>query len=249
MKQHQEGQVPDPWARTDSKTAMERAGEAKGPTEAQFYRRLLKGALWSPDGMVRFQFNPTEVTRNVTPSFYGGGQGQRVGTPRFSGAPTETISLEINLENLFGDLRGQLAALEIMAYPSLKSVESQEDSLATGLIEAVPLPAPTTLFVFGTRVIPVKIKSLEITEEFFDPNLNPIRAKVALNMDVLTYSGVQISSDAHAWFSGYQKSLEKLAAPELVTTVSAGTLHKLQEGQTLSRQEFSEFDSTSGAGE
>ena len=38
------------------------------------------------------------------------------------------------------------------------------------------------LFVFGPkRIVPVRITELSITEEAFDTNLNPIRAKVSLN--------------------------------------------------------------------
>jgi hypothetical protein len=37
-----------------------------------------------------------------------------------------------------------------------------------------------TLFVWSSsRVIPVRLTEFSITEEAFDPNLNPIRAKVS----------------------------------------------------------------------
>ena len=44
-----------------------------------------------------------------------------------------------------------------------------------------------TLFVWSkSRVTPVRITDLDITEEFFDPQLNPIHAKVSIGMRVLT---------------------------------------------------------------
>ena len=36
------------------------------------------------------------------------------------------------------------------------------------------------------RVLPVRLTDFSITEEAFDPNLNPIRAKISLGMRVLT---------------------------------------------------------------
>ncbi len=41
-----------------------------------------------------------------------------------------------------------------------------------------------------TRITPVRITELEITEEAFDPQLNPIRAKVTLGMRVLSVNDV-----------------------------------------------------------
>ena len=47
--------------------------------------------------------------------------------------------------------------------------------------------APLTLFVWSAqRIVPVRITEFSITEEAFDPALNPIRAKVSLGMRVLT---------------------------------------------------------------
>ena len=49
--------------------------------------------------------------------------------------------------------------------------------------------APLTLFVWGPqRVLPVRLTELSVTEEAFDPQLNPIRAKVSLGLRVLTYN-------------------------------------------------------------
>jgi hypothetical protein len=43
-----------------------------------------------------------------------------------------------------------------------------------------------TLFIWGVkRVLPVNINSLSITETEFNPNLDPIRATVAVNLTVI----------------------------------------------------------------
>ena len=43
-----------------------------------------------------------------------------------------------------------------------------------------------TLFIWSkNRILPVRLTEFSITEEAFDPALNPIRAKVSLGMRVL----------------------------------------------------------------
>ena len=55
--------------------------------------------------------------------------------------------------------------------------------LNQGSVEIGPYVAPLMLLVLGhTRVLPVMLLSLELREELFDNNLNPIRATVGLNM-------------------------------------------------------------------
>ena len=49
------------------------------------------------------------------------------------------------------------------------------------------MEAPLTLFVWSkNRVVPVRLTEFSVTEEAFDPTLNPIRAKVSLGMRVLS---------------------------------------------------------------
>ena len=43
------------------------------------------------------------------------------------------------------------------------------------------------LFVWSaSRIVPVRLTDFSITEEAFDPNLNPLRAKVTLGLRVLS---------------------------------------------------------------
>ena len=56
-----------------------------------------------------------------------------------------------------------------------------------GTLEIAPMEAPLTLFVWSkSRIVPVRVTDFSITEEAFDPALNPIRAKVSLGLRVLT---------------------------------------------------------------
>ena len=49
------------------------------------------------------------------------------------------------------------------------------------------MESPLTLFVWSARrILPVRITEYSVTEEAFDPALNPIRAKVSLGIRVLS---------------------------------------------------------------
>ena len=57
---------------------------------------------------------------------------------------------------------------------------------SSGTLEIAPMEAPLTLFVWSkNRIVPVRVTEFSITEEAFDPALNPIRAKVSLGLRVL----------------------------------------------------------------
>jgi len=191
---------------------------------------MMKGALVSISSvipipsLIRFQYNPEKLSRSVKPTFYsGGGSGDRPEPARFGGAPTETISLEAQLDATDGmesgslmtktmGIRPQMAALELFAYPSLVTVATNAGLLSSGTVEAVPVPAARTLMVFGvTRIVPIRITSIDVTEEMFDSMLNPIRATVSLSMDVVSYSQVYPSEPLFAAHVAYQGVMEAQA--------------------------------------
>lgn len=180
---------------------------------------LTKGALVSVPllppvpSVILFQYNPETVSRSVKPSYYGSGSR---GGARFSGAPTESVSMDVQLDatdamekgSAMLGIRPQLSALEILAYPNLIQVGINQALMAVGTIEAVPLSAPMTLLIFGpNRVVPVRLTGFEITEEFFDSSLNPIRAKVGLSMEVVSYSDVGMTSPSYYAFIAHQTRL------------------------------------------
>jgi hypothetical protein len=57
----------------------------------------------------------------------------------------------------------------------------------------------------------VRLTSIEITEDAFDPQLNPIRAKVSLSMRVLNVNDVGFLTPAGALYMAYQISKEAMA--------------------------------------
>jgi hypothetical protein len=92
----------------------------------------------------------------------------------------------------------QLAALEKMAYPTAglisgligAAIDAVGDALGLGggdgPTRPVPRqPAPRILFIWGpSRVVPVKIRSMVITEQKYDPLLNPVQAEVQIGLEI-----------------------------------------------------------------
>ena len=190
--------------------------------------RLLKGAIVSlkpsgaPGPVIVFQYNPDTLTRTLTASLLGGEAGQ--GAPvRFKGPPDESIRLDIEIDAadqleyalppaVSLGIYPALAALEALFYPDSALVIANDRLLAAGCKEIIPPEAPLTLFVWGPkRVLPVKIGSLSVTEEAFDPALNPVRAKVSLELKALSYQELGLQSLGGSVFMAYQVGKEALA--------------------------------------
>src|SRR4029077_20046692 len=106
----------------------------------------------------------------------------------------------------------QLAALETMVYPSSSQLLANDSQSQMGTLEIAPMEAPLSLFIWSeVRVLPVRLTDFSITEEAFDPNLNPIRAKVSLGMRVLTVNDVGFDAKAGSLYMTYQQQKERLA--------------------------------------
>lgn len=200
--------------------------------------QLLKGALAVYDTdtstaqptVIVFQYNPDQVRRTLANRTLpadqrGGGQGAREDVLRVAGPPVETITISVVLDaaDQLADpdrnrttaekgLHPALAALEMTMYPASLDAEELERQAAAGEVQVEPASLPLTLLIWGkSRVVPVAITSFSITEEAFDPRLNPLRAKVDLGLKVLTYMefpGESVGRDA---FIAYQKQKEELA--------------------------------------
>jgi hypothetical protein len=201
--------------------------------------RLLKGALvaispFSPlPNAVAFQYNPDTLTRRLEARAVSQ-EGDRGEALRLTGAPKETITLNIEIDAadqleqgdplaVSSGLHPTLAALEIMLYPSSASVIVNDILSLIGTIEVIPMDGPLTLFVWGpARVLPVRLTSFSITEEAYDPRLNPIRAKVDLSLTVLSYQDLSPLSPGRALFLTHHIAKEALAKLNLFNS-AAGT--------------------------
>ena len=190
---------------------------------------LLKGAIVSLDpnvgnttGNIVFQYNPEEVTRSLKPQPVSP-EPDRTEIFRLKGPPIETIRCVIEIDATdqlaasnpialeFG-IQPQLSALELLVYPTSATLNTNEALSYQGTIEILPMESALTLFVWSkTRVTPVLITDLDITEELFDPQLNPLRAKVTLGMRVLSVNDVGFVTPAGALYMAYQVEKETLA--------------------------------------
>ncbi len=173
--------------------------------------RILKGAIVGVDpanplaSVVVFQYNPDTMTRTITP-LSSAGEGDRGEALRLSGPPKETIKLDVEIDATDQLERSEsiattlgihptLASLEMLVHPKSAWMLANEAHKLAGTIEIIPPEAPLTLLVWGAkRIVPVRLTTLTITEEFFDAALNPIRAKVSLDLRVLTYQDLGMVS-------------------------------------------------------
>ena len=190
--------------------------------------RLLKGAIVGLDpfnplaSVIVFQYNPETLTRRITANAASENPAQGEAL-RLKGPPQENISLEVEIDATAQLERGDgkagamgihptLASLEMLLYPKSALMIANEVLARVGVIEVIPPEAPLTLFVWGLkRVLPVRLTEFSITEEAFDPNLNPIRAKATLSLRVLTYQDLGMLSPGGALFMAHQVAKEVMA--------------------------------------
>src|SRR4029077_16049031 len=110
-------------------------------------------------------------------------------------------------------LHPQLAQLEMLVNPTVETLLADEAMAKAGTLEIIPLEQPLTLFVWSaSRVIPVRLTEFSITEEAFDANLNPIRAKVSLGLRVLNVDDLGFRHPGSRLFLTYLSNKEQLAA-------------------------------------
>jgi hypothetical protein len=199
--------------------------------------RLIKGAIIGLDptnplaSVVVFQYNPDTMTRRLEARSTGGGDtSDRSEAFRLTGPPRETITLNIEVDAadqleqanplaIASGVYPTLAALEMLLYPKSLTVIANAILAQVGNIEIIPPEAPLTLFVWGpARVLPVRVTGFSITEDAYDPLLNPIRAKVDLTLNVLSYVDLKITSPGYTLFMAYQIAKEVMATANVVNS-------------------------------
>ncbi len=84
------------------------------------------------------------------------------------------------------------------------------------------MEALLTLFIWSkNRILPVRLTEFSITEEAFDVNLNPIRAKISLGMRVLSIDDVSFDHKGGNLFMAYLQAKEQLATQNPNSTFGA----------------------------
>ena len=175
---------------------------------------LLKGGLVVfeapipvPTNLILFQYNPETMTRKISQPAGGaqaGGGGSAnpcttAGDTRNNLLlPTENYQLAVELDaadqmeindpvtQVVG-LHPALAALELLLYPPPQDVLVAKVLSLAGTAFVTSGKVPIVLFVWGAaRVVPVIVNSITVTEQAYDQLLNPIQAKVDLDMRSMT---------------------------------------------------------------
>jgi hypothetical protein len=191
---------------------------------------LLKGGivLIDPESgavqrVISLQYNPEKVTRSFQAKGVGADSGDRSQALRLKGPAVETIKIEADIDatdqletadaqtTQLG-IHPQLAALEMILYPTTSHLQSNNRLAQAGTLEIAPMQTPLMLFVWSrSRVVPVRLTELSITEEAFDPALNPILAKVTLGMRVLSVDDLGFNEKGGSLYLSYQQQKEQLA--------------------------------------
>ena len=160
---------------------------------------------------------------------------------RLKGPPVETYKLdaeidaadqlefpEQNEEVKKNGITPLLSALETIVYPESSHLQANNSLAASGTMEIAPTEAPLTLFVWSkNRVLPVRLTDFSITEEAFDPNLNPIRAKISLGMRVLSVDDLGFDHKGGSLYMAYHQQKEQMAAkfkPGALSTLGIGEI-------------------------
>jgi hypothetical protein len=176
--------------------------------------------------VIVLQYNPDSLSRTLQVKGAGNESGDRSEALRLTGPPVETLKIEAEIDATdqleFPDqnavaaevgIHPQLAALEGLVYPTSSELQANIGLANSGTIEIAPTEAPLSLFVWSkNRVLPVRITEFSITEEAFDVNLNPIRAKVSLGLRVLSTNDLPDTHKGAGLFLAYQQQKERLAA-------------------------------------
>ncbi|MEP6762796.1 MAG: hypothetical protein ABJB66_00730 [Gemmatimonadaceae bacterium] len=202
--------------------------------------RLIRGGivLVDPDSgqvkrVITLQYNPDTLTRSLHPQTVSDDGHDRSQALRLKGPPVETIKIDAEIDAIdqletadstateFG-IAPQLAALETLLYPASGQLIANNSLQAGGTLEILPLQAPLSLFVWSKqRVVPVRVTDCSVTEEAFDTQLNPLRAKVSLSMRVLSIDDLGFNTKGGSLYMIYQQNKERLAQRVTGASLSA----------------------------
>lgn len=205
--------------------------------------KLLKGGLvvLAPGGgavqrTIALQYNPDTLTRSYQVQGVGGeGGGERAQPFRLKGPAIESIKLQAEIDATdqlefpdnnanavaFG-IAPQLAVLEGLVNPSVNELLAVAAMSANGTLEIIPPEAPLVLFVWSrSRVVPVRVTEFSITEEAFDPALNPLRAKVSLGLRVMSTDDLGFTHKGGTIFMSHLRTRETLAAKAAGATLQS----------------------------
>jgi len=185
--------------------------------------------------IVVLQYNPDTLTRSLQVQSIVPEHQNRSEALRLTGPPIETFKLEAEIDatdqleqpSLYPNavqygILPQLSVLETMIYPTSTQLLGNNALAQSGTLEISPMEAPLSLFVWSAnRIVPVRITDFSVTEEAFDPTLNPIRAKVSLGMRVLSVDDLGFDNVGGNLYMAYQQQKERMSSLAPIGTFSA----------------------------
>ncbi|MEP7100344.1 MAG: hypothetical protein ABI781_07535 [Burkholderiales bacterium] len=195
--------------------------------------KLIKGGLVVLDAttgavshVIALQYNPDSLTRSYQVQGAGGdGSVERAQPFRLKGPALETIKVDAEIDATdalaqpdqnastvaFG-IAPQLALLESLINPTSAQLIAHNALSNSGTLEIIPPDAPLLLFVWSaSRIVPVRITEFSVTEEAFDPALNPMRAKLSLGLRVMNTDDLGFDNRGGSIFVNYLRTRESLA--------------------------------------
>lgn len=214
------------------------------------YRSSSPGTKQHPD-VITFQYNPAELSRSLQHRGRTEQMRRERGRAvedvrRREGPPVESIDLTIELDaadqaEFFGQraldvrsvgLHPSLAALELLLYPkATEELEAFEQGQSAESVKVAYAEeeVPLVLFVWGkSRVLPVQLTNLSITEQAFDSNLNPVHASADVSMDVLTYEALEEGIGRRAYLTTHSEKLRLARTRYSSTTENIPGLRRVQ---------------------
>ena len=194
---------------------------------------LIKGGLVVLDAAtgavkrtIALQYNPDSLSMSFQVQGVGGeGGGERAQPFRLKGPAVQTIKLEAEIDATdalehpeqnanavqYG-IAPQLAVLEALVNPSVAELMTLKAQAASGTLEILPPEAPLVLFIWSaSRIVPVRVTDFSITEEAFDPSLNPVRAKISLGLRVMSTDDLGFEHRGGGMFINHLRTREALA--------------------------------------
>ena len=194
---------------------------------------LIKGGLVVLDAAtgavkrtIALQYNPDSLSMSFQVQGVGGeGGGERAQPFRLKGPAVQTIKLEAeidatdalehpeqNANAVQNGIAPQLAVLEALVNPSVAELMTLKAQAASGTLEILPPEAPLVLFIWSaSRIVPVRVTDFSITEEAFDPSLNPVRAKISLGLRVMSTDDLGFEHRGGGMFINHLRTREALA--------------------------------------
>ena len=146
--------------------------------------RVIKGGIVLIDAdtsavqrIIVLQYNPDTLSRTLQPQTVKE-SGDRSEAMRLTGPPVETIKLDAEIDAAdqlefpdqnraaveFG-IQPQLAALEMIVYPTSSQLLSNNSMAQAGMLEILPMMSALPLFIWSkSRIVPVRLTDFSITE-------------------------------------------------------------------------------------